>query len=810
MNSSQIEETLKTSDDGIKSLLSTILNINLWNESNEKIIITAINKMLAVSKTRLQGLELLNLIINNCSPKIISENGNTWISHCLVKYAEDDLKELKLTTIGSIVDSSHEEQEFSKKFISEYVSKVFETCLSIHNNHEAALNTLATCIKYYGSWFAPHKLRVEHFITNFLENPSEQLVGSAATAFHYLQQVGGAGIDGINHKRNFSTNFSKLCVTVQKLFDKFFENEIEIDQSDRSNQEAFEFTDLPHYTQKMLHITTRRLKNCLTFIIKMLLKGFPAEKEIKPSDVLDVISRGTAVHRCLGTANDNSLEDFQFSILLNQVQIELLRLLQVLIVWLHGNALPFTFTITKILVDCLKRSQSCQCYKTDSLYQERVYKALGCWIRVSRGALHTHFQTQLVKCILKDVTPVKNSVSLNLPGDVHKNKSKKAIQKAVQDRIISSGQGNRSEEFTNTEKFNREKNCLFALNTLKHLLSGTILKLHPNTMQELYKSIINTLIDIQISETSHPYTNRECEAELYEVFVTFYEQDTLKTLPPLQLTIDVLNRGINSTNRTIALTCEHGLSSLEKICRPVCPSMFISEGTTPEQAVLLPEDKSSEDALEDMRDVSESGMEEATLDTSSTSESEGALEKGEADEEIEVKEDVMENGTETSITLEQEPSVHIIDMQIIKSSAEDVESDIEDSAKDTQNGSVAGEQIQEGDESLDIKREMLNQNSIQEREEITEFVEDFEPPLKRIRGDDTPTPSSNVKEEEFLQNPEDNIFEEESLENKEHLNDVASNEANNLPNLKQEQPSQNLEDDIFEEGSDFVDAVKDY
>lgn len=102
MDSSQIEEALNTSDDGVKSLLSTILNMNLWNENNEKIIISAINKMLGISRSRLQGLEFLNLIINNCSSRITSENGNTWISHCLVKYPEDNLKELKLTTIGTI------------------------------------------------------------------------------------------------------------------------------------------------------------------------------------------------------------------------------------------------------------------------------------------------------------------------------------------------------------------------------------------------------------------------------------------------------------------------------------------------------------------------------------------------------------------------------------------------------------------------------------------------------------------------------------------------------------------------------------
>lgn len=93
---------------------------------------------------------------------------------------------------GRIIDNSYEEQEFSKKFISEYISKVLEICSSTHNSShecEAALQTLAICMKHYGSWFAPHKLRIEKFITTFLDNPSDKVVENAAIAFHYLQQV---------------------------------------------------------------------------------------------------------------------------------------------------------------------------------------------------------------------------------------------------------------------------------------------------------------------------------------------------------------------------------------------------------------------------------------------------------------------------------------------------------------------------------------------------------------------------------------------------------------------------------------------
>ncbi|KAJ8937629.1 hypothetical protein NQ314_011769 [Rhamnusium bicolor] len=416
LNSTQIEDAFTTTDEDIRMLLSNILNLNLENDSNQMVIISTINKLLSTSRNRLQGLDFLNLIINNCSSRVISENAFTWISHCLVKYSGDNLKEIKLVTIGKIVENVYNEQEFTKRFISDYISKVLENCLSAHiNSHEseAALETLSICMKHYGSWFSTHKTKIESYLLTFLENSSEKLVEKAAAAFHYLQQIGGAGVDGINHKTNFSTNFQKLCATVQKLFDKFLENQTEIEHSDRSNQEGFEFIDLPHYSQKMLHITARRIRNCLKFIMTMLLKSFPVAKEIIPIHLLDIINRGTAIHQCLSMGNEKSLEDFQFSLLLNKIQVQLLQLLRIFIVWGQANLLPFSFIISKIQIDCLNKSQNCQCFKTDCLFQEVVYKVLGCWLRISKNAVHAHFQTQLVTCILKDITPVTNSVTLS-------------------------------------------------------------------------------------------------------------------------------------------------------------------------------------------------------------------------------------------------------------------------------------------------------------------------------------------------------------------------------------------------------------
>lgn len=84
--------------------------------------------------------------------------------------------------------------------------------------------------------------------------------------FHIFQ-VGSAGIDGINHKTNFALAFHKLCVTVQKLFDKLLENETEVEQFDYTNEESFLRGDSINEISKIRVY----VENCLIFIKAMIL-----------------------------------------------------------------------------------------------------------------------------------------------------------------------------------------------------------------------------------------------------------------------------------------------------------------------------------------------------------------------------------------------------------------------------------------------------------------------------------------------------------------------------------------------------------
>lgn len=95
-----------------------------------------------------------------------------------------------------------------------------------------------------------------------------------------------------------------------------------------------------------------------------------------------------------------------------------------------------------------------------------------------------------------------------------------------------------------------------------------------DNFKDMYNVIFKTLLNIQSAKVTPPYNNIECQALLYEIVVAIYDHETLSLLPPLQMSIDLLNHGANSPNRLIAKTCEIGLNNLERLCHPICPSLL--------------------------------------------------------------------------------------------------------------------------------------------------------------------------------------------------------------------------------------------
>lgn len=528
--------------------------------------IKTVNALLSSSKTNAAGWELLGSILNYCPADFFNENVTNWLDNCLSQNSQGNMTEIKLSVIEKFLEASTNNHELSKKIVSDYISKIVDFCLSNKlNSHmiNLSLNVLILCMKRYGSWFVMRKIQIEKHIMSFLENNSEYTVNKAAVAFLYLQQIGNAGSDNINHRNNYKTAVQKLCSTLHNLLDTFLENQIEINTVERSNQEGYIFEDLPIYANKTASITAKRIKNVIIYLITMLKKSFTAPKQITPSEIINIIIRGTATQYCAHTVVEKEL-NIEFCLLLNTVQTQFIYLLRTLILWLRNSSFPYSFIISKILLDSLKKSQNCKCYSFNCTFQEAVYNCLKTWITVSKCGLNTHFQTELVLCIQKDITPLKTLLTLK------NQKPTKTIH------------NKENTEFKNDK--NDELKCLLALDTLTMLFSSSFIRIKENTMKDLFNSIWNIFNDINTKKSVHLYTNIKTQQKLYELLVSFYEQGTLKTSLPS--TLRVLNNSLCDEHINVALTCKKGLDALERLCQPVSnPFEPVTKVTTVQSTV---------------------------------------------------------------------------------------------------------------------------------------------------------------------------------------------------------------------------------
>lgn len=177
---------------------------------------------------------------------------------------------------ASAINTCHISQEFTKTTISNYLQKIIEDCLAsqtIDSQAEISLNCLEVCIKVYGSACGPYKNKIEKYLMKYLDaDASQHLIKRAGRCYHFLQQVGGAGSEGVNHISNWNTQIKRLCRTMHIIYDNFLESFTEFNDYELIEAEAFEFEPILPTASKLsvLFVLTRRLRNLIQFLLAFI------------------------------------------------------------------------------------------------------------------------------------------------------------------------------------------------------------------------------------------------------------------------------------------------------------------------------------------------------------------------------------------------------------------------------------------------------------------------------------------------------------------------------------------------------------
>ncbi|EFA01004.2 Proline-, glutamic acid- and leucine-rich protein 1-like Protein [Tribolium castaneum] len=571
LDSDCIKEIVASATDSESGLL--YLFANMQNPESEKSVIIAVNNLLANGKTRLKGLQLLKDLLLYCSHEVFVENALQWASYCMVQHVEDGSKEIKLNTLAKIIENSNDIETFNKKFATEYLSTTLKACLVTHNNDEklSCLKCLAQCMKRFPTWFGNHKQKVEAFLIENLDNSCEELTKWAATAFVYFLETGGAGVNGINYINNFELQFRKICATIQFLYDTFLENVPEINNTLKIEAEIFKFKEFSD-PNKIFEITGTRITNCLIFLQTLLAKQYSVEKRIVPKFVVDIICRGLSVHLCFSRVITD--EEINKLISLRNIQLHLLKLLRIFTTGFQPSLLPFAYELKKSLASVAKRTDVCNCFTYDTIFKTELYKALHIWLMLSKNVNETYLEEIVVPMAIKDISPVRKNVLLNL--DVSK-KGKSANQKEVKDSVQN------KKILANNESFHRGNDCINALEMLKCLLKGSCLSYNQTLLQEIVSTLVGIVSNLQINKVVLPYSDPKCQVKLYEVLIAIFSQENVHSLSSLHSFVIIFTNGARSSNHRISQMSREGLDLLEKISQPVCASLYVCEAKSSQQ-----------------------------------------------------------------------------------------------------------------------------------------------------------------------------------------------------------------------------------
>lgn len=583
---SQIEQLLSTTKidkESCKNVDLTVGTISylLEDHNNEKPVIGYINKLLKSSLIDEEVYMHLTKIAFSISEECLYENINFWIQR-IVDHNRNETNSKRYNVILSLVELGKEYPDFNKLMLSSLLFQILDECMSIdvENVHgHASLMCLASCLEAYPTSCISKKKELESYLIQFLFSKivNAKVLKNATLCFQKLQKIGPSGPNSINYSNNWKASFEKLGATLDYLYDIFFDDIDEFHKYEKSLLDPYVLPDFPKIisAREILYVLEKRLHNTCLFLRGMLENEFSTAKCITPQYILNIITRVLSLHICLGENTSDTM--FHFSMLLLKNQVDILYLLRSLIAVLKLNLLPFSATISKLLLDCLTRTRNCNCFKYVAEYKETLYKVLEYWIKILKNSLNINIHDKVINEMLNDISSTTKEVTLTISN--HNNISQKAKSKNIDAKIISSSAKRSDSAYHLRNSFQtKERICYQSLCCLAAMFNNVCLSLKEATVASLYNALIDAILSICNGKNVFPYNTSRVTLKLFEVLLTTLEYSK----PPVSINLitNLLRGGEKTTNGLTSHMCAIYLNLLEKICQPGCPTWNFIHVTT--------------------------------------------------------------------------------------------------------------------------------------------------------------------------------------------------------------------------------------
>uniref|UniRef100_A0A1Q3EY87 Pre-rRNA-processing protein RIX1 N-terminal domain-containing protein n=1 Tax=Culex tarsalis TaxID=7177 RepID=A0A1Q3EY87_CULTA len=484
----------------------------LWTEPQHELEshFVKVGSLLGSAGTRDRGLTALAHLIPQCPLEVLEEKLQYYVNVCAkvcsqrghvatVPLAYDVLKQLLLKSLES--------SELNKLIISN-IPKLLDNVSSNADSstHAATLDFLETAMRHYPGVTGSAKNRIESYLYSLVDSDDATVVNRTATCLLLLQQIRGGGQHGTLHKKTWDEYQCKLVDSIHELLGRVFEHTPETFDVDE-NLECLKLPALVVQDEPVdgaRRIVTRLL-NLICYLEKAVVGAYPVAKPFRPMKLLNVVLRGHSVS-CQMMAKNSILENVALGMFLPQIQAQLLKLLDGIVLVLRSHLFPFRNLLTDLFDQGLKGTAAAGDgkgrKKSYISLRAKVYESIAVWCEtVKFGSGVEAISDSLLEHIVQDVAPYEPEVTLQVNASRQKlsAKAKKKLQKeqnaaTALAKTHTSGSLESSKHLQSD--YGNEALCLAALRCLAKVLDAAGCFIKPVIQKLLQEKIVSLCVSV--------------------------------------------------------------------------------------------------------------------------------------------------------------------------------------------------------------------------------------------------------------------------------------------------------------------------